>query len=159
MEEEESFELEGYGHIGPPPTITKDDHKEQIMDAPKAKPSPAIVAPYPTSKRQLRSAVIPNKISREVRNLQSNHVAYITHPLPETKDQVYKRELAMIQAAFNSVSGFEDGSDTPRNYKEVLKHEIQSVWWASMKKEFHAMESKGVWEIVLRSSMPTGKGR
>jgi hypothetical protein len=67
-------------------------------------------------------------MSRKVRNLQNNHVAYITHLLPETKDQVYKREFAMIQAAFNSVSGFDDGSDTPKNYKEVLKHKNQAGW-------------------------------
>jgi hypothetical protein len=56
-------------------------------------------------------------MSRELRNLQSNHVAYITHLLPETEVQVYKREFPMIQAALNSVSGFDDGSDTPKNYK------------------------------------------
>jgi hypothetical protein len=80
-------------------------------------------------------------MSREVRNLQSNHVAYITHKLPETEDQVYKREFDMIQAAFNAVSGFDNGSDTPKNYKEVLKHKNQARWWAPMKKEFHAMET------------------
>jgi hypothetical protein len=84
-------------------------------------------------------------MSREIRNLQSNHVANITHLLPETTDQVYKREFAMIHTAFNSVSGFDDGSDAPKNYKEVLKHNNQAAWWASMKKEFHAMETKGVW--------------
>jgi hypothetical protein len=61
-----------------------------------------------------------NKMSREVRNLQINHGAYITHLLPETEDQVYKREFAMIQAAFNSVSGFDDGSDTPKTTKKCL---------------------------------------
>jgi Reverse transcriptase (RNA-dependent DNA polymerase) len=96
-------------------------------------------------------------MSREVRNLQSNHVAYITHLLPETKDQVYKREFAMIQAAFNSVSGLDDGSDLPKNYKEVLNFKNQAGWWASMTKEFHSMETKGVWEIFLMSSMPAGR--
>jgi Reverse transcriptase (RNA-dependent DNA polymerase) len=63
----------------------------------------------------------------------------------------------MIQAAFNAVSGFDDCSDTPKNYKEVLKHKNQAGWWASMKNEFHAMETKGVWEVVLMSSMPAGR--
>jgi hypothetical protein len=95
----------------------------------KATSTPIIVAPYPTSTRQIRSSVVhATKMSREVRNLQSNHVAYITHLIPETEDQVYKRE------AFNSVSGFDDGSDAPKNYKEVLKHKNQAGWWASMKK-------------------------
>jgi hypothetical protein len=32
----------------------------------------------------------------------------------------------MIQAAFNSVAGFDDGSDTPKNYKELVKHKNQA---------------------------------
>jgi Reverse transcriptase (RNA-dependent DNA polymerase) len=63
----------------------------------------------------------------------------------------------MIQEAFNSVSGFDDCSDAPKNFKEVLKHKNHAGWWASMKKEFHAMETKGVWEVVLMSSMPAGR--
>jgi Reverse transcriptase (RNA-dependent DNA polymerase) len=39
----------------------------------------------------------------------------------------------------------------------VIKHKNQAGLWASMKKEFHAMETKGVWEIVLISSMPAGR--
>jgi hypothetical protein len=46
MEEEESHELEGEGHVGPPPAITKEDHIEQLMDVPKATSTPTIVAPY-----------------------------------------------------------------------------------------------------------------
>jgi hypothetical protein len=159
VEEEEVYELEGEGNVGPPPTITEDDHIEQLMDVPKTTSTPTIVAPYQTSTRQLRSCVVhaPKKMSREERNLQSNHDAYITHLLPETKDQTYKREFAMIQAAFNSVSGFADGSNTPKNFKDVLKHKNQAGWRESMKKEFHAMETKGVWEVVLMSSMPAGR--
>jgi hypothetical protein len=128
--------LEGESHVGPPPTNTKDDHIEQLMDVPKANPSPTTVAPCPTSTRQLKSSVVhaPKKMSREAKNLQCNHVAYITHLSTATKDQEYQREFAMIHAAFNSVSGFDDGSDTPKNYKEVIKHKTQAGWWASMKK-------------------------
>jgi hypothetical protein len=43
---------------------------------------------------------------------------------------------------------------TPKTYRDVLKHANQKGWWDSMKKEFLAMETKGVWEIVLMSSMP-----
>jgi hypothetical protein len=108
--------LEGEGHVGPPPAITKENHFEELTDVPKATSTPTIVAPYPTSTRKLRSSVVhaPKKMSRELCNLQSNHVAFITHLIPETKDQVYKREFAMIQAAFNSVSGFDDGSEAPK---------------------------------------------
>jgi cation transport regulator ChaB len=144
--------LEGEGHVGSTPSIPKEDHIEQLMDVPKAPSTPTIAAPYPTSTRQLRSYVVhaPKKMSRE-------HVAYITHQLPETEDQVYKRYFAMSQAAFNSVSGYEDGSDAPKNYKEVLQHKNQARWWASMNKKFHATETKGAWEVVLMSSMPAGR--
>jgi hypothetical protein len=58
MEVEEAYELEGEGHVGPPPTITKEDHIEQLMDVPKGTTTPTIVAPYPTSTTQLRSFVV-----------------------------------------------------------------------------------------------------
>jgi Reverse transcriptase (RNA-dependent DNA polymerase) len=63
----------------------------------------------------------------------------------------------MLNAAFNSVAGFDEGSDTPKAYKDVLKHKHQKGWWDSMKKEFLAMETQGVWETVLMSSMPPGR--
>jgi hypothetical protein len=36
----------------------------------------------------------------------------------------------------------------------VVKHKNQGGWWDSMKKEFHPMEAKYVWEVVLMPSMP-----
>jgi hypothetical protein len=39
----------------------------------------------------------------------------------------------------------------------VLKHKNQKEWWDSMKEGFLAMETKGVLEIVLMSSMPPGR--
>jgi hypothetical protein len=55
----------------------------------------------------------------------------------------------IINAAFNSVAGVDDGSDTPKTYRDVLKHANQKGWWDSTKKGFLAMETKGAWEIVL----------
>jgi hypothetical protein len=77
MEEKEAYELEGEVHVIPQPTISEDDHIEQLMDVPETTLSPTIVAPYPTSTRQLRSSVVhaPKKMSMEIRSLQSNHVA------------------------------------------------------------------------------------
>jgi hypothetical protein len=77
MEEEEANELVGEDPVGPPPTITEDDHFEQLMDVHETTSSPAIVAPYTTSTRQLRSSVVhaPKIMSREIRSLQSNHSA------------------------------------------------------------------------------------
>jgi hypothetical protein len=60
----------------------------------------------------------------------------------------------MLSAAFNSIAGFDDGSDTPKKYKG---HKNQAKWWESMTKEFHTMESKKVWKIVPLSSMPHGR--
>jgi hypothetical protein len=74
-------------------------------------------------------------MSWDLRDLQSNHVAYINKQvLPETKGQAYQKEFAMIQAAFDLVAGFDDGSDTPKTYKELLKQNNQTAWWTSMKK-------------------------
>jgi hypothetical protein len=86
IEEEDAYRLEGEGHVGPPPAITKEDHIEKLMDVPKITSTPTIVAPYPTSTIQQRSSVVhaPKKMSREVRNLKINNVAYITHIRPET---------------------------------------------------------------------------
>jgi Reverse transcriptase (RNA-dependent DNA polymerase) len=40
---------------------------------------------------------------------------------------------------------------------DVLGHKNQAKWWESMKKEFNAMKTKGVWNIVPISSMPHGR--
>jgi Reverse transcriptase (RNA-dependent DNA polymerase) len=55
----------------------------------------------------------------------------------------------MLDAAFNSVAGFDDGSDTPKSYKDVLKHENQKGWWDPMKEAFLTMYGK--------LSMPPGR--
>jgi hypothetical protein len=47
----------------------------------------------------------------------------------------------MLNAAFNSVAGFDDGSNTPKTYKDVLKHANQKGWWDCMKNEFLAMDT------------------
>jgi hypothetical protein len=114
--------LEGEGHVGPTPAITEEDHIEQRMDVPGTTLNSTIVAPSPTSSRQLRSSVVsaPEKMSRELRSLQSNHVAYLTKALPDTKDQAYQNDFALIQAAFHSVAGFYDDNNTTNTYKEVL---------------------------------------
>jgi hypothetical protein len=41
--------------------------------------------------------------------------------------------------------------------KKLVKHKNQAGWWVTTKKEFHPMETKGVWEIVLLSSMPADR--
>jgi hypothetical protein len=38
----------------------------------------------------------------------------------------------MLKVAFNSISGFDDGSDTPNTYNDVLKHKYQPGWWNSV---------------------------
>jgi hypothetical protein len=108
------------------------------MDVPNIT-KPAIVAPYPKATRELRSlsygtvGPAPKKLSKELIRLESNHVAYINKQvLPELKDKNYQGEFAMLQTASISVAGFNDGSDTPRNYKDVLKHKNQAVWCVDM---------------------------
>jgi hypothetical protein len=55
----------------------------------------------------------------------------------------------MLNDAFNAVADFHD--------KDVVQHKNQKVWWDSMRKEFHAMETKGGWELEPMSSMPPGR--
>jgi hypothetical protein len=78
------YELEREGHVGPPPAITEDVHIEQLTDVPETTSNPSIVAPYPTSTRQLRSYVIPapKQMPRELKSLQSNQVAYVNKQKP-----------------------------------------------------------------------------
>jgi hypothetical protein len=42
----------------------------------------------------------------------------------------------MLSAAFNSIEAFDDGSNTPKHFKDVLGHKNQAKWWESMKKGF-----------------------
>jgi hypothetical protein len=69
----------------------------------------------------VRSYVIPapKKMSREHKGIQSNQVAQSNKEvLPETKEQAYQKKFAMIQAAFHSVAGFDDGSDKPKTTRK-----------------------------------------
>jgi hypothetical protein len=50
----------------------------------------------------------------------------------------------MLGAAFNYVAGFDDEGGIPKNFKHGLGHKNQQGWWESMKREFNAMETKGV---------------
>jgi hypothetical protein len=99
------------------------------MDVPDTT-KPPIIAPYPKTTRELSLSTVgpaQNKMSRELRCLQRNHASYINKKiLQESKDKAYQSEFAMIQAALNSVAVFDDGSDTPKNYKDVLKHKNQA---------------------------------
>jgi hypothetical protein len=158
--EDEEF-TEDEGIFGPPQPVTMDDHIDHQVDVSHKVPNPPLIpVPYPKGSRELRilsygTAPAPKRLARELKGLQSRniHVAEINRQIQPNKD----KEFTMLSAAFNSIAGFDDGRDIPKNYKDVLGHKNQSKWWDSMKKEFHAMESKGVWKIVPLSSMPHGK--
>jgi hypothetical protein len=59
----------------------------------------------------------------------------------------------MLISTFSSIACFDYGSE----YNYVLKSKDQTGWWNSMKKECHAIETKGVWENTLMSKMPPGR--
>jgi hypothetical protein len=40
----------------------------------------------------------------------------------------------MLNAAFNYIAGFDHGSDTPKKYKDVLKHTDYTGWQNSNKR-------------------------
>jgi hypothetical protein len=57
---------------------------------------------------------------------------------------------------FGLITGFDDGSFEPRTYKEVMAHPYHKEWWKAICTEFKNMESKDVWQIHNRSSIPSG---
>jgi hypothetical protein len=106
------------------------------MDVPPAT-APIVPVPYPKASREFRSlqygtiGPAPKRMTRKLRGLQSNlHIAYINNQVLPDHDTEY----AMLNAAFNSVAGFDDGSDTSKAYKDVLKQKNKTGWWDSMKK-------------------------
>jgi hypothetical protein len=108
VEEEKVFEL---NHDGPPSAITEDDHVEHLMDVP-ATTKHTFVSPYPKSNRELRRlrygsvGPSPKTMSRELKGLQRNHVAYVNKVvLRESRDKAYQSKFVMIQRAFNSNAG------------------------------------------------------
>jgi hypothetical protein len=48
----------------------------------------------------------------------------------------------------NFISLNDDGSESPKKYKDKMKQTDQATFWESMLREFQAMETKGVWELV-----------
>jgi Reverse transcriptase (RNA-dependent DNA polymerase) len=101
---------------------------------------------------------VPKKLSSKLRGLQSNNIqiAYINK---QVKADIQDKEYFMLAAAFNSIAPFDDGSGIPKNFKDVLGHKNQLGCWESMKQEFIAMDTKGVWKIIPMSSLPSGRKR
>jgi hypothetical protein len=115
-EEEVRAEQGGDNHVGPPPPITEDDFVEKQMYVPPYT-APIVPVPYPKVSRDLCSlnygTIGPaSKImTRRLRGLQSKlHIAYINNQVSPDHD----KEYAILNAAFNSVAGFDVGSDTPK---------------------------------------------
>jgi hypothetical protein len=44
------------------------------------------------------------------------------------------------------ISGFDNGVDEPKNFKEVSKHKNRKELWDAMCTKFYNMESKEVWK-------------
>jgi hypothetical protein len=115
--------------FGPPQPVTIDDHIEHQVDvSDKVQNPPLIPVPYPKESRELRrlsngAAPSPKRLARALKGLQTStiHVAYINRQIQPDKDT----EITMISAAFNSIAGFDDGSNTPKSYKDVLGHKIK----------------------------------
>jgi hypothetical protein len=112
--------------FGPPQRVTITDHIEHQVDVSDKVPKPPLIpVPYPKGSRGLRilsygTAMAPKRLTREVRGLQSSniHVAYINMQVKPDKD----KDFTMLSATFNAIAGFDDGSDTPKNFKDVLGH-------------------------------------
>jgi hypothetical protein len=66
-------------------------------------------------------------LAQELRGLQSGniHVACFIRQIKPDKD----KEFTMLSAAFSSIAGFDDRSDTAKHYKDVLGQNNQAKWW------------------------------
>jgi hypothetical protein len=67
-------------------------------------------------------------------------------------------ETAMLTNAFClNIAGFDDESNVPKSYKDVVKFHK----WLNLKKaiftEFKNMEAKGVWELCKLKDVPPGR--
>jgi hypothetical protein len=63
----------------------------------------------------------------------------------------------MLSAAFNSIEDFDDGSNTPKHFKDDLGHKNQAKWWESMKKGFPCYGKQRSVEYNSVSSKPHGR--
>jgi hypothetical protein len=66
-------------------------------------------------------------------------------------------ELAMITASFETGLIINDGENVPKSYKDATFSKEWEQWWTAIVIEFNAMEEKGVWDIVEKSNVPTGR--
>ena len=55
------------------------------------------------------------------------------------------------------VTNIHDGSPEPKTIYEARKTKDWNNWWKAISTEFQNMEEKGVWEVVKRSDIPTGR--
>jgi Reverse transcriptase (RNA-dependent DNA polymerase) len=106
-----------------------------------------IVQVIPTTSRRISSGV-----DREIRNLTT---FYNTNP-GETA------EIAMLARVFNPteliyVSTIHDGNPDPKNYAEAKNSKDWNKWWEAMCIEFKNMEDKKVWNVILKTDVPTGR--
>jgi hypothetical protein len=57
-----------------------------------------------------------------MRALQTSHVAFVNRQgIPDTSD----KECAFVDFSLHTIAGYNDGSDTPMNFKDVLGHKNQ----------------------------------
>jgi Reverse transcriptase (RNA-dependent DNA polymerase) len=105
-----------------------------------------IVQIIPTASRRLSG------VHREIRNLTN---FYNTNP-GETA------EIAMLAREFNPTeltyaSTIHDGNPDPKNYVEAKNSKDWNKWWEAMCIEFKNMDNKKVWNIILKTDVPTGR--
>jgi hypothetical protein len=108
--------------------------------------------------------IIPNVLTG--RNIMTRSQAKRAHPVTRSgrhygtvaaTQSEEELETQMLSSAFGLIAGFDDGSNTPKTYKDIVNHPRKDEWWLSMKKEFESMTSKQVWDIVDISHVPSGR--
>jgi hypothetical protein len=88
--------------------------------------------PYPRGSIELSlsygTAPEPKRMTPELKGLQSSniHVAYINRNIKPEQE----KDFTILCPAFNTIAGFDVGSDTPKNYKDVIRIKINggNLW-------------------------------
>jgi hypothetical protein len=96
------------------------------------------------------SSVRTSGLDRHIRDLT-------TYYNPNPRDHMEAAAFSLDETALASQQSAPDMSIFPSTYHEALKRRDHYHWWTAMKVKIHNAESKNIWRIVKKSSLPQGR--
>jgi hypothetical protein len=132
-------------------TITDD-----VTDASQSEFNPEQEDLEPDGDESLPASIVRTfRIPRELRNLESFNNPPIAPPADDYSIPSMGTDQSSLETAF--LATIYDGNTEPKTYREVLTTKDYANWWTAMCTEFQNMESKEVWEIQLKSELPSNR--